>query len=286
MDRLHNFYKTIDMLIMFDSAFIINSVNYIKTELEKVDYNELSIKAFLLYVNIKSSIDNVNSYLYKNVSSIKNIVDSTNYTYNYIKTQMNKVRIEPFENNWISISVLLKNNKEYFYGKNYIYFEDYQHIKPHESPDISENDYYNNCIQHFANIGMSFTNDDDNILESMVILKKNDKYNYRSCHNGNVMDNLNYSSKKSSISFLSIEYIHPDMKEKVVIDLPKSAYLVNNTVLSALFIKRYLEYQYENHVFDLNYKINIMDSNINMLSLTYPEMILLKEDSYDIIRNE
>jgi hypothetical protein len=100
------------------------------------------------------------------------------------------------------------------------------------------------------------------------------------------MDNLNYSSKKSSISFLSIEYIHPDMKEKVVIDLPKSAYLVNNTVLSALFIKRYLEYQYENHVFDLNYKINIMDSNINMLSLTYPEMILLKEDSYDIIRNE
>ena len=120
----------------------------------------------------------------------------------------------------------------------------------------------------------------------MVILKKNDKYVYKSCYNGNVINNLNSSCKKSNISFLSIEYIHPDMKEKIVIDLPKSAYLVNNTLLSALFIKRYLEYQYETHVFDLNYKINIMDNNINMLSLKYPEMILLKEDSYEIIRNE
>ena len=76
------------------------------------------------------------------------------------------------------------------------------------------------------------------------------------------------------------------MKDRLVIELDKNVYFANNIVLSSLFIKRYLEYQVENYVFDENYTINLMDNNINMITLTQLDSILLGENSYTVIKNE
>ena len=96
----------------------------------------------------------------------------------------------------------------------------------------------------------------------------------------------NYSNIRSKATFLTIEYTHPQMKKRLIMVLEKDLYFMNNVILSPLFIKRYLEYQPEEFIFDENYTINLMDNNINMITLTYPQSIMLTKDSYTIIKNE
>ena len=69
-------------------------------------------------------------------------------------------------------------------------------------------------------------------------------------------------------------------------ELEQDLFFTNNVILSPLFIKRYLEYQPEEFIFDENYTINLMDDTINMITLTYSQSILLSENSYTIITND
>ena len=91
------------------------------------------------------------------------------------------------------------------------------------------------------------------------------------------------SSEKTRNQFLSIEYIHPLMDEKIVIDLNSSLYLIGNEILSADFIERYLEYQNIPFVFDYDYSIEIMDSKINTFTIKYGQYILLNKTNYEIL---
>jgi hypothetical protein len=99
-------------------------------------------------------------------------------------------------------------------------------------------------------------------------------------------DEPTYSNTRSKSSFLTVEYTHPKMQNRISIELEQGLYFTNNVILSALFIKRYLEYHPEEFIFDENYTINLMDNNINMITLTYSQSILLSEDSYTIITND
>ena len=76
------------------------------------------------------------------------------------------------------------------------------------------------------------------------------------------------------------------MPNRIIMGLEKELYFTNNVILSPLFIKRFLEYQPEKFIFDENYTINLMDNNVNMITLTYSQSILLSEDSYKVIKNE
>jgi hypothetical protein len=60
----------------------------------------------------------------------------------------------------------------------------------------------------------------------------------------------------------------------------------NNEILSSAFIKRYLEYNPTNVTYNHNYKIHIMDNDINMIALTSKDYILLHKDKYEIISNK
>ena len=76
------------------------------------------------------------------------------------------------------------------------------------------------------------------------------------------------------------------MKDRIVIELDKDLYFTDNIILSPLFIKRYLEYQDKEVIFDENYTVNLMDNNVNMITLSYSQSVLLSENSYKVIKNE
>ena len=86
---------------------------------------------------------------------------------------------------------------------------------------------------------------------------------------------------KSRKCFLSIEYTHPDMKERLVIELDPAVYLVGNEILSSRFILRCLQYHSDEYVFDDRYILDIMDSKIRMLTLTAGEYILIGNTEYE-----
>ena len=94
-------------------------------------------------------------------------------------------------------------------------------------------------------------------------------------------EDYNADFVKSRKHFLSIEYTHPDMKERVVIELDPAIYLVGNEILSSRFVLRCLQYQSDEYVFDDRYVLDIMDSKIRMETLTAGEYILIGNTEYE-----
>ena len=87
--------------------------------------------------------------------------------------------------------------------------------------------------------------------------------------------------EKSRKHFLSVEYTHPVMSNRIILDLDPSLYLVGNEVFTTGFIQRCLEYQTEDYVFDDNYVLDIMDSKIKMLTLKKGEYIIIGKTEYE-----
>lgn len=93
---------------------------------------------------------------------------------------------------------------------------------------------------------------------------------------------LHLTKTKTPKHFLSIEYSHPTMDDKVPIELNASVYIEGNEILSKQFVRRYLEYQSEPFVFDNNYKLILMDSKIKMLELNSEQYVSIGKTGYDI----
>jgi hypothetical protein len=96
------------------------------------------------------------------------------------------------------------------------------------------------------------------------------------------MDSSLLSNTRTQTHFLSIEYSHPDMDYKIPIELDVCVYLEGNEILSKYFVRRCLEYQPKPFVFDDNYKLEIMDSNIKMLELKSDQYVVLGKTDYTI----
>lgn len=93
---------------------------------------------------------------------------------------------------------------------------------------------------------------------------------------------LNLTRTKTPKHFLSIEYSHPIMEDKIPIELDARTYMEGNDILSRQFVRRYLEYQSEPFVFDDNYKLEIMDAKIKMLVLKSDQYVTIGKTGYDI----
>ena len=87
----------------------------------------------------------------------------------------------------------------------------------------------------------------------------------------------------SSVSFLDIQYHHPEMKDSLILEIPKEWCCVGNELFSCAFILRMLYYQTLPFVFDLRYTLDVMDNELNMFSLNSHQSIVLKETSYEIV---
>jgi hypothetical protein len=87
----------------------------------------------------------------------------------------------------------------------------------------------------------------------------------------------------SSVSFLDIQYHHPEMKDSLILEIPKEWCCIGNVFFSPVFVLRMLYYQTLPFVFDMRYTLDIMDNDLNMFSLTSQQFIVLKEMSYEIV---
>ena len=284
MHFITNAYTILSVILFTSVEYLVQSTNMMIIEIQNVDYTTILTKLFLIYVDTKIRVSKCGNYLYNNFDCIKNTVDTTSYNLDKITAVYNNYRIEPFNNNWVCISILLKNDETLFTGNQQIYLEYYQHIKPHTIPDVSNTDYHNNCLSHFGKMATSIAKSDNNVIETMVTMKLDDGTTINSFNKST--DERTYSNTRSKSSFLTVEYTHPKMQNRISMELEQDLFFTNNVILSPLFIKRYLEYQPEEFIFDENYTINLMDDTINMITLTYSQSILLSEDSYTIITND
>ena len=207
---------------------------------------------------------------------IKIIADKMYYFSHIVKSKMINYHIDPIDIFWTSIVYAdfdYKNN-------NYKYIDYYPYIQfePSQSDNLLE---AYNILYDIGNYKLSTTVEYSQIYQCLTLLKYYDKCVSRICSLTNSKTHLNLTS--STVRFLSIVYSHPKLKYTINLNIDNMYYLVDNEILSSLFILRLLNHQQLPFEFDKEYKLEVMDDNVNIINLMHDNYILLKEDKYEVI---
>lgn len=84
--------------------------------------------------------------------------------------------------------------------------------------------------------------------------------------------------------FLSIEYSHLNMKTTISLNLDKRFLIAGNELFSPCFVLKCLNYQNEPYIFDNDYKLTILDTDIKDMVLTSDQYIRLTDTKYEVVK--
>uniref|UniRef100_A0A6C0KII6 Uncharacterized protein n=1 Tax=viral metagenome TaxID=1070528 RepID=A0A6C0KII6_9ZZZZ len=89
---------------------------------------------------------------------------------------------------------------------------------------------------------------------------------------------------QSMVKFISVVYKHPDMPgDGLEMNVGREWYLVGNELFSAEFVARWLHYQPEPYVFDDRYSIQIVDDQVNVVTLNHKQYVTIEKTTYKIV---
>jgi len=244
----------------------------------------VAYELFILYCRFVNWVSRVSFEFYKNNEIVMYLVDETNYMIKLVVACINNYRIEPNDKMWICTSMLIKrDNPSFFFGETYSYVEYYDIINTTISNNMNDS-YTLYMINDMYKVTTAVAKK-HNSVESMVTVLRDNKYLFLISSLKDELTLLELESLKSNVvepCLLSIEYIHPKMKKRIVLYLSKNMYINNNAILSPIFVKRLLEHQSEKYVFDMEYTLTIMDNNIKVFTINSGQYIKLKDITYEI----
>lgn len=256
--------------------------NQITDLYDQVSTNEtmssLLLKTFDIYVTTQIYISNVCEYAYTEFPIIRDVSDLVVHYSKLFRGFIENYKVEPFQQNWVSTHILIKNN-HLFKGNSFIHIENYQMMSNDLSPDCSYNEKIESGFMYFYSILQSLIVNLMHVVDAIVVMKDGDRYIVRSILN----KHETFYHKSSKQVFLSIAYKHPDIKEPIAIEFPETMYEIGNVIFTPMFIKRYLEYQSLSYVFDDRYTLDIIDNDMNMLTLNSSQYGVLTEDGWSVL---
>ena len=270
----------ISTIVLFGSTILKN----IHTYLSEIDYNSIGFDIINKYSTMKQTVvSTYNNNIDKN--SILNIsLEYSLYFIEYVKSFIYDYRVEPFNNNWISISYVdqTENDKKTL---SFIFDETYDQLDTiHFFKDNIVNDYCDD-FNAWYNTAKAILLKDRKVFDCLISMRIENKYIYKVCNiEEEAFDELPFELSK--VKFLSIEYTHPELDKPIVIEVDKNAYLIGNEILSCTFVKRALEYSCNIKNFDTDYVLKIMDNDLKTFELKSNEYIKLEKDSYKIIQKK
>ena len=263
--------------------FVLDAMRGAVDNAQQSSMNDILIKLALGLLKIKSKLEVMFGHLYNTYPFVRECYDRTVYAINFVTAKSKGYAIEPYGNNWISISTIEETNKQLLLGDQYVYSDKYHFINPESNTSLAVNDFYKQCLDHTCEIAKSRCK--VNVLETLVTMKVFDRYLHAAYFN---VDNVVHSDYALPMvagrnQFLSVEYTHPHMPSGIVINIPDSMYCNTSCILTPAFIQRYLSHQDKLYFFDMNYVVKLMDTNINSFNIKSNQYIKLSERSYSVI---
>jgi hypothetical protein len=260
-------------------------LKFIYSYFSEIDYNSIGYDIITKYSIMKQNIvKTYNNNVDKN--SIMNLtLEYSCYFVEYVKSLFFDYRIEPFNNNWISISYvdqdeISKNTLSFIFEETYDELDSIHFFK--NSIDIVE---YCDDFKDWYNTAKTILIKEKKVYDCLISMRVDDKYIYKVCDTeSEAFETL--PCELSNVKFLSIGYTHPELKNQIVIEIDKNAYLVGNELLSCTFVKRALEYSSNVKNFDTDYVLTIMDNDLNIFELKSNEYIIIEKDTYKIIQKK
>jgi len=102
----------------------------------------------------------------------------------------------------------------------------------------------------------------------------------------NGIENTVETNMKCKYTFLSITYKTENNKTGIPIDLDRGYYMNMNIILTPAFILRELSYRNNSKEFNADYTVEIMDHNLEIVTIHPDEYILLEKDNYKVLHIE
>lgn len=279
MEFLHNFLSGMNTVLTVGNIWINNRLSDLYDQVsENEALSSVFMKLFDVYVTTHMHVSSGCQYAYTNFPIVRIAVDHLVYYSACFTGFIEGYKVEPIQSNWVSTHILIRNN-HLFKGNKYIHIENYQMMTTDLNPDCSYNGKIENGVMYFYNILQSLISSLMHVVDAIVVMKDGDRYIIRSILN----KHTEFHHKASKSVFLSVAYKHPDIENPIAIEIPESMYQVGNVLLTPMFVKRYLEYQSLSYVFDEKYTLDIIDNDMNMLTMNSKQFGILTEEGWNIV---
>lgn len=246
---------------------------------ESCDNINFSISVFMikcysfLQMNVQKCIRHLYSY-----EPIQNITDNVYYFANIIKSKMVTNYTEPRDIFWTCICFADFDND----SDKYMYQDFYPMIVFEKEKIrnllVTYNYLYKDGNYYHRNAKVC---ENTHIFECLILLKHYYQCISRICNSK--IDKIDMNFTPSTVRLISVVYSHPEMKDTIPLKIDDMYYLVDNQILSPIFILRLLKYQRLSYVFDENYQLEVMDDNVNVIHLTSDKYLFLQEDKYTVM---
>lgn len=282
--------------------------------------SSLLLQGFLFFCKLLHTIEQTGNYLYNNSVVICYLTNYVCYISNYTYCTVMSQRIEPFGNEWTVKCWMTVDNDSLTQSHKYneVYNKDIclvtwlfnvvDHFMTifygqHEvvvlaSPNKND-EFYMDCISMIQPIFIQKTQSSFDENDSCYIVRftpfpvtdltkrgadvsagvtVDDNVTVTADVTANVTADA--SLKKSKASFLTIEYIHPEMDKPIDFTLNKQWLISGNVLFTPCFVLRMLEYQSSMYYYDDRYIIRIIDKDVNIHDFGMDRYIELTDTGY------
>lgn len=213
--------------------------------------------------------------IYDKNESVRYIVDGFQTVYDQVIEFCSTAEIEPNAQYWMTLCTVQKYDE---YNNHYT-----------ESLQISETPISLSNEKSF--LEAIDTTKDNVIRDTILIMKSNGLYRIRLIKKNEDLDENSYidvvdvgspppeqeiTFEPSCFKILNAIYKHPELTESIELNVPVEMFMVGNELFSPAFVRRCLEYQSNPFVFDAQYRVDIVDSNINVITLNHTQYLQVR----------
>lgn len=217
-------------------------------------------------------------HLYDQNEMVRFPTDFVLWTYETIELMNIRHRQEPTSICWLNVCSSSRLTRGAYIGKTpYTFSESYNKMS-----DLSDKDDMIQAFEVALDNNGEFAQENKEHIENdtIVVMKFNGSYKVsRATH---PVKPQTYDFVKSKVRFLSVEYTVPQSSSTLSLKIPVEMSIQGNELFSHAFVRRLLEYQPETVEFDFNYRLKIMDGEVNEIELNNTQYIVLGESDYEV----
>lgn len=134
-----------------------------------------------------------------------------------------------------------------------------------------------------VNFESNYLSSCDEYDSQFIVFNNNNYYMLDQCSS---LENFNFfQNTNPQECFIFIEYTHPKMTNTIELEIPTNMLNTNNVLFKPSFVKWFLEKCNKNFVFDMDYKINFVDTNLENFTIDSKQYIKITDTNYKVLKN-
>lgn len=217
-------------------------------------------------------------HLYDQNELIRFPTDFVIWTYETIELMNIRHRQEPTSTRWLNVCSSGRLTRGAYIGKTpFTFAESYNKMN-----DLTEKEDMVRAFETALENNADLVEDNKDYMDNDTIVVMKWDGLYKVSRVTNPVKSQTYDFVNSKVRFLSVEYTVPRSNTSVSLKVPVEMCLQENELFSHAFVRRLLEYRPETAEFDFNYRLKIMDGDVNEIELNNTQYIVLGETGYEV----